>query len=59
MWCIKTKRLVKKKWDTGRTENSTEKYRKMKYEVEVEVLTAKQSVYDDLYDRLDKERGES
>ncbi|KAF7655639.1 hypothetical protein LDENG_00052670, partial [Lucifuga dentata] len=57
--CIQRKRLAKKKWDTERTEESSQEYREMKRKVKVEVAKAKQRAYNDLYARLDSKEGET
>ncbi|KAF7666398.1 hypothetical protein LDENG_00012110 [Lucifuga dentata] len=48
-----------KKWDTERTEESSQEYREMKRKVKVEVAKAKQRAYNDLYARLDSKEGET
>ena len=56
---MQRKRLAKKKWDTERTEESRQEYRKMQRKGKVEVAKAKQGTYDDLFARLDSKEGET
>ena len=48
------KRLARKKWDSERTEESQQDYKKMQYKAKRQATKAKQEVHDELYERLDK-----
>ncbi|KAK3552516.1 hypothetical protein QTP86_013249 [Hemibagrus guttatus] len=55
---IQRKRLAKKKWDMGRTEESRQEYKELQRRVKREVSKAKQKAYDELYTRLDTREGQ-
>ncbi|KAK3570342.1 hypothetical protein QTP86_017287 [Hemibagrus guttatus] len=55
---IQRKRLAKKKWDMGRTEENRQEYKELQRRVKREVSKAKQKAYDELYTRLDTRDGE-
>ena len=55
---IRKKRLVKKRWDMQRDEESKKEYKEMRREAKKEVTKAKNNAYDELYEELDSKEGE-
>ena len=54
---MQRKRLARKKWDNGRTEESQQEYVEMHHKAKREVAKAKQKDYDELYERLNTKEG--
>lgn len=52
---IQRKRLTMNKWDSEMTNESRQNYKEMQCKAKIEVVKAKQRVYDELHKRLDSE----
>lgn len=46
--CLQRRRLVKKKWDTEKTEDSRQEYREMQRKMETEVAKTKEEADEDV-----------
>ena len=55
---IRKKRLMKKRWDIQRDEESKQEYKEMQREAKKEAVKARSKAYDELYEGLDTKEGE-